>query len=222
MLQPRKKLTKKEMRRDPLLETIENGRLFYDQNKRNINTGAIVLIVLILLGWGWQNNRESTRNEALLASTKAVAAYMNGNQAGAQDALQAVSDQYKAKDGTALSVYFLGVAKLDSNLYDAATIQFNKLVQNADSPILKAAGLLKLAYLKEIQDDFAGAAILYEKASKIGEYASKNEALIAAGYNYRRAGKPDDAKRVVKAVDDKKLTADLLDSFRYLQGLIGS
>ena len=222
MLQPRKKLTKKEMRRDPLLESVEKGRHFYERNKRNINTGIIVLIVLILLGWGWQNNRASSRDEALFASTKAVAAYMNGNQAGAQDALQSVSDQFNAKDGTALSVYFLGVTKLDSNLYDAATIQFNTLVQNTDSPILKAAGLLKLAYIKEIQEDFTGAAQLYEKASKIGEYASKNEALIAAGYNYQRAGKMDDARRVVQTVDDKKMTTNLLDSFRYLQGMIGS
>ncbi|PJA54512.1 MAG: hypothetical protein CO167_03395, partial [Candidatus Marinimicrobia bacterium CG_4_9_14_3_um_filter_48_9] len=72
------------------------------------------------------------------------------------------------------------------------------------------------------QEDFTGAAQLYEKASKIGEYASKNEALIAAGYNYQRAGKMDDARRVVQTVDDKKMTTNLLDSFRYLQGMIGS
>lgn len=210
------------MRRDPLLETIEKGRHFYEQNKRNINTGLIGLMVVILLGWGWQNNQQTNREEAMLASTKAVTAYMAGNQAGTQEALQAVSDQYQGKNGTALSVYYLGVSKLDSNLYDAAEIQFNELVKNADSQVVKAAAFLKLAYIKEVHDDYTGAAKLYEKAALLNEYASKNEALIAAGYNYQRSGNLADAKRVAGKIEDKKLTGDLLDSFRYLQGMIGS
>lgn len=222
MLQPRKKITRKEMRRDPLLETYEKSRRYYEENKRNINAGIVVLIVLILLGWGWQNNRTETRNEAELSSTKAIAAYMTGSAMGVEDELQSVYDQYRGKDGTELSAYFLGVMKLDSNKIDVARLMFESLVKNSDSKIIKSAALLKLAYIQEVQNDYSGAARTYEQAAKVGKYTARNEALIAAGYNYYRAGNATAARKVAASIDSEKLSAELLDSYRYLQGMIGS
>lgn len=222
MLQPRKKITKKEMRRDPLLESYEKSRRYYEMNKRSINAGIVIVLVLILLGWGWQNNRKELRNEAELSSTKAIAAYISGNTMGVEEELQAVYEQYQGKNGTDLSVYFLGVMKLDSNKYDAARAMFETLRKNSDSKIIRSAAVLKLAYIKENENDYAGAAMLYEEAAKIGKYAARNEALIAAGYNYYRAGNMEGARKVVASVESEKLTSGLLDSYRYLQGLIGS
>ena len=222
MLQPRKKLTRKEIRRDPLLESIDKGRIYYAENKRTINGALVALAAIILLGWGWQHNREQTRQEAQLASTKAVAAYIQGASTGVEEELQTVADQYKGNDGTALSVYYLGVTKLDSNQYDAATALFQELVKNTDSKILKADGYLKLAYVQELQNNYPEAAKLYEKAAKTGQYTAKEEALIAAGYNYQRAGNLDAARRMAQEVDKEKLSSELLDSYQFLQGMIGS
>ncbi|MCF7801174.1 MAG: tetratricopeptide repeat protein [Candidatus Marinimicrobia bacterium] len=222
MLQPRKKITKKEMRRDPLLESYEKSRRYYEANKRNINAGIVIFLALIILGWGWQNNRKQMRNEAELSATKAIAAYMSGSTMGVEEELQSVYEQYQGKDGTDLSVYYLGVMKLDSNKYDAARMMFKSLTKNSKSKIIKSAALLKLAYIKENQNDYAGAANLYEEAARVGKFTARNEALIAAGYNYYRAGNMDAARGVVASVESEKLTSELLDSYRYLQGMIGS
>lgn len=222
MLQPRKKITRKEMRRDPLLESYEKSRRYYEANKRNINAGIVVIIVLIILGWGWQNNRKEMRNDAELSATKAIAAYISGQTMGVEEELQSVYERYEGKNGTDLSVYYLGIMKLDSSKYDAAQMMFESLRKNSDSKIIKSAALLKLAYIKEVQNDYAGAARLYEEAARIGKFTARNEAMIAAGYNYYRAGNADAARKVVASVESEELTSELLDSYRYLQGMIGS
>ncbi|MCF7796483.1 MAG: tetratricopeptide repeat protein [Lentisphaeria bacterium] len=222
MLHPRKKITKKELRRDPLLESYEKSRRYYETNKRNINAGIVILIVLIILGWGWQNNRKEMRNEAQLSATKAIAAYTSGSTLGVEEELQSVYEQYRGKDGTDLSVYYLGLMKLDSNKYDAARMMFESLSKYSESKIIKSAALLKLAYIKEQQNDYTGAAKLYENAAGVGKFTARNEALIAAGYNYFRAGELDAARGVVASVESEKLSSELLDSYRYLQGMLGS
>ncbi len=222
MLQPRRKLTKKEIRRDPLLEYFEKARLFYETNKRSLNTGAIVLVILILLGWGWQNSRSQEQADAMLSSTKAVAAYLaDPAGAGVAEELQSLANQYQGKYGTAQSLYFLGITQLDSNQYDAASATFEELVKNTQSPIFLSAATLKLAYIKEMQGDYPGAAALYEQAARTGKVTARNEALIAAGYNYQRAGQLNDARRVVAMIKVDILSSELLDSFRYLQGMVG-
>jgi len=94
MLTPKKKLTKKELKHDPLLDTLEKGQQFYEENSKQILTGVVAVAVIIVLAWGWMNNLETTRSEAMLASTKATIAAVTGMDDNVLAELERVVDEY--------------------------------------------------------------------------------------------------------------------------------
>ena len=95
MLKPKKKLTKKELKHDPLLDTLEKGKEFYEENSKQIMTGVVAFLAIIVLAWGWMNSMEATKNEAMLADTKATLAVMGGIDDNVLAELERVVDEYR-------------------------------------------------------------------------------------------------------------------------------
>mgnify|MGYP002630712959 CR=1 FL=1 len=219
MLTPKKKLTKKELKHDPLLDTLEKGKEFYEENSKQLLSGVLAVVVILLLGWGWMNSKATTKNEAMLANTKAGLAAAQGVNANVIAELERVVAEYGNNVEIAQATYQLGVARLDSGDFVAARELFNTLAKSSDKQ-LKLAGRVKLAYINEKEAKYADAATLYDKISLEQDGVISDYAKLQAGYNYFVAGNVDQAKKIVAELLEKKSSGKFLDEVKYLQGKV--
>ena len=219
MLTPRKKLTKKELKHDPLLDTLEKGKEFYEENSKQIMTGAVAVVAMIILAWGWTNNQQTTRNEAMLANTKATLAAVAGVDDNVLTELERVVDEYGDNSVISQATYQLGVARLDADDLSGAIEMFSTLANGSDKQ-LKIAGKLKLAFIHEKEANYAEAAALYNEVSGMGAGVVSEYATLQAGYAYVSAGNVDQAKNIVADLLSGNPTGKLLEQVKYLEGKV--
>ncbi|MCF7825829.1 MAG: tetratricopeptide repeat protein [Candidatus Marinimicrobia bacterium] len=219
MLTPKKKLTKKELKHDPLLDTIEKGKEFYEDNSKQIMSGVIALLVIAVLAWGWMNNRETTRNEAMLANTKATLAAMGGFNDNVLAELERVVNEYGNNKAISQTAYQLGVARLEAGDLPGARELFSPLAKSQDKQT-KIAGKLKLAYISEKEADYAKAIALYNEVGAMGDGLVSDYATLQAGYALVSAGNKAQAGKIVTKLLGQKPTGKFLEQVKYLEGKV--
>jgi len=219
MLTPKKKLTKHELKHDPLLDSLEKGKEFYEENSKQIIGAAAAVVIVIILAWGWMNSMESTRNEAMLASTKATIAAMGGVDDNVLSELERVVSEYGDHDAVVQANYQLGVARLESDDLSGAREIFAKLAKSSDRQV-KIAGKLKLAFINEREGQFGNAAKLYDEVAAMKANAVSEYARLQAGYAYVADGNVSQADLVVKELLANEPTGKFLEQVKYLEGKV--
>ncbi len=218
MLKP-KKLTKKELKHDPLLDTLEKGKAFYEENSKQIMTGLVAFLAIIVLAWGWMNSMEATKNEAMLADTKATLAVMGGIDDNVLAELERVVDEYSGKSVIAQSTYQLGVARLQADDLSGAKELFSTLANGSDKQF-SIAGKLKLAFIDEKEANYEDAASIYSEIGAMGEGVVSKYASLQAGYAYVSAGNVAQAESIVADLLKEKPTGKFLEQVKYLEGKV--
>ena len=219
MLKPKKKITKKELKHDPLLDTLEKGKEFYEENSKQIMTGVVAFLAIIVLVWGWMNSMEATKNEAMLADTKATLAVMGGIDDNVLAELERVVDEYSGKSVIAQSTYQLGVARLKADDLSGAKDLFTTLANGSDKQ-LSIAGKLKLAFIDEKEANYEDAASIYSEIGAMGEGVVSEYASLQAGYAYVSAGNVAQAESIVADLLKEKPTGKFLEQVKYLEGKV--
>jgi len=219
MLTPKKKLTKKELKHDPLLDTIEKGKEFYEENSKQIMSGVIALLVIAVLAWGWMNNRETTRNEAMLANTKATLAALGGFNDNVLAELERVVNEYGHNKVISQTAYQLGIARLEAGDLPGARELFSPLAKSQDKQT-KIAGKLKLAYISEKEADYAKAIALYSEVGAMADGLVSDYATLQAGYVEVSAGNKAQAQIIVTKLLAQKPTGKFLEQVKYLEGKV--
>jgi len=219
MLTPKKKITKKELKHDPLLDSLEKGKEFYEENSKQILSGAVAVVVVIVLVWGWMNSMEANRNEAMLASTKATLAAMGGINDNVLAELEQVVDEYGDINAISQASYQLGVARLQADDINGARDIFLPMANSSDTQV-EIAGKLKLAYIYEKEANYAGAAELYNEVAALDENIVSDYARLQAGYAYIADGDIAQADMIVKELLEEKPTGKFLEQVKYLEGKV--
>ncbi|NQV29666.1 MAG: tetratricopeptide repeat protein [Candidatus Marinimicrobia bacterium] len=217
MLTPKKKLTKKELKHDPLLDTLEKGKEFYEDHQKQLLSGILAVVAILLLGWGWMNNRTTVKNEAMLANTKSTLAAALGMNDNVIAELERVVNEYGSNVEISQAKYQLGVAKLEAGDLAGARELFNSLAKGSDKQ-LKLAGRLKLAYINEKESNYADAAALYQEISVHEKGVISDYAKLQAGHAFLAAGNVDQAQKITAELLVKKPTGKLLEDVKYLEG----
>ncbi|MCF7807744.1 MAG: tetratricopeptide repeat protein [Candidatus Marinimicrobia bacterium] len=219
MLTPKKKLTKKELKHDPLLDTLERGQEFYEANSKQILTGVGIVALAVLLTWGWMNSRDSFKNEAMLANTKTTMAAMQGMNSNVISELELVISEYGKNDLVALSALQLGSARLDSGDIAGARELFEHVAKNSDE-FLRAAGKMKLAYLAERESEYLKAAKMYAAVSSMDLFSISKSAKLQAGYAYLNGGQPEKTRSIVDELLADELDVKFRQDVKYLEGKV--
>jgi len=219
MLAPKKKLTKKELKHDPLLDSLEKGKEFYEENSKQIMSGVVAVVVIIVLAWGWMNNLETTKNEAMLASTKATIAAIDGVDDNVLAELESVVDEYGTSSAVSQTTYQLGVARLNAGDLSGARDLFTPMANSSDKQ-LKIAGKLKLAFISEKEANYVDAAALYSEVGALEAGVVSDYAMLQAGYAYIADGNVSPADKIVKDLMEEKPTGKFLEQVKYLEGKV--
>ncbi len=200
MLKARKKITKKEIKKDPFLESLYSIKTYIDHNKQKIiqiSIGVILAVVVII----FLNNKRITQSEA--AETALGEALVNltiGDIDNGLLMLELLVDDYSGSRSAQRGLYFLGKNYYEKKDYLTAKSYLNDFLDDP-SDDFHASAFMILAEIEKNDLNTESAIDYYKKAIK---YATTDLQKIQLQINltkyYLEAGYINDAKSMLEVI----------------------
>ncbi len=229
MLKPKKKISRKELKQDPLLSSIDQARAYYYENKKYLSyamTGLIILVVAIVI---FINNRKANAEKAATELGKVYKIYdnatvdktqfkvaINGQPDRGIMGLKGIVDNYGSSSSGELARFYLANAYYNLGQYDDALKQYEDF--SSSDPLLAASANAGIAACYEVKKDFAKAADYYSKAMSVaGKSDIAAEYLNDAARCYGLAGEKEKAVGLFKRLKkDFPTSSYARDADRYI------
>ena len=210
MLIPKKRITKKELKHDPLFTTLGQLEVFYNENKKYISyalTGIVIVVIAIFM---FVNNRRANNEKAAAEFGKVFKLYdaaindpkqytvlINGQPDRGIMGLKAIVDNYGGSESGELARFYLADVYFNLGQYDEALKQFDAF--SGGDKLLRASALAGMGGCLEVKKEYEKAASEYEKASSVASNeSSAPEYLNAAARCYGLAGEKEKAVTLFK------------------------
>jgi len=201
MIQKKKKLSRKEIKEDKLLNFYKTAVVFFEKYKNKIFIYAGVLVAVAAIVYFYVNQKTESNEKAGLELSRIMPLYDQGAYLEAIEGRQGtniiglkklVEDFGGSENGETAKIYLANSYAFLGN-YDEAFKFYNDYSGSID--YFEAASLAGEAGYYAVQKDFEKAANLYLKASKISKINSQNpDYLLNAGIYYFKAGEKEEAK----------------------------
>jgi tetratricopeptide (TPR) repeat protein len=227
MLKPKKKLAKKELKRDALLTTYGEATAFYEKNRKIIHIVAGSLVVLVLAVVVYTKNRAADEEKASAELGKVLTYFDRGQYGLAIDGvtesniqgLKSIAESYSGTRSGELAAFYLASAYYEQGNYQEALQYFEDFDPPGD--MLVAARLSGIAACQEALGHYGEAAAEYETAANAGkEDISSAEYLFHAARNYSLAGEKEKAKGLLTRLKKEFPTSPYgRDADRYIAEL---
>ncbi|MBU1298862.1 MAG: tetratricopeptide repeat protein [Bacteroidetes bacterium] len=210
MLKPKKKLTKKEMKVDPLISTYTKFTNFYYNNKKYISyatTGLVVIIIAIIF---YVNNIRKNNEIAAAELGKIFHFYdqgdyqsvINGQPEKGIKGLKSIVDEYGGSKSGNLARYYLANSYYMIGETDQALEEFNNV--SLSDHLLQASAYAGIAACYERKGNNLEAAKYYYKAAdEVSDQSQTPEYLNLAAKNYGTAGEKTKAVDIFKRIKNE-------------------
>ena len=151
MLKPKKKITKKEIKRDPLLETTFKAQTFLKENRTSVTRIAIGVAVVVIIAYVLIGQNRTRNIEARTAFGKALVAYASNDPDNARLQFEFVSDEYSGNKQGAMADYYLGKILYDQNDFSAAKLALENYINSSQVELLTSNAFIMLSdiYIEE-------------------------------------------------------------------------
>ena len=181
MLRPKKKITRKEIQRDPFLESVDQAQAHLEEN-RSLYLKIAIGIIVALLFFNIRSNRQAQYNiEASASLGKALVTLDQGDKSSAKFQLETVYNEFDGTSSAYTASYYLGKIKYDAgeNL-EAQGYLSSFLKKNRKDPLAHSA-ILMLADIAVNQDRMSDAIDMIDKGLKnSSKYDSRTLELMKA------------------------------------------
>ncbi len=214
MLTKKKKLSKKEIKQDKLVETYYKAYGFIDENRQRLMLYGGIFIVVILAVIFYVNNRKQKNETAGVELARVMDLYDSGNYLEAIQGqpgtpvigLKKIVEEYgNTPNGETAKIYLADAYNLLGKTEDAY-----KYYKDYDGSIslYKATALAGQAAYFETKKEYLQAADLYKQAAHVSAMDVSNpNYLVNAGINYMKAGKTKEAKDTFENVQKNYKTS---------------
>jgi predicted negative regulator of RcsB-dependent stress response len=174
MLKPKKKITKKEIKKDPFLDTLYNIRVNLEKNRSLYMRGIIgvAIVVFIVLFLNNRNNSITADSTTLLG--QAIVSYEIGDLENALFQFEQLTDMYGKHKNGKVGYYYLGKINFDRFEFELAERYLTEFVDRSDHPILLNPAYTMLADIIVKNEELAKGVSYLRKAVK---HSSHNEVL---------------------------------------------
>jgi len=187
----RKRITKKGLKHDALLETAAKSTKFVEHHMNKVLIAAVALIAVVAIVTLVSRSRRATELAASAALITAGQTLSSAQIDMAAQQYQDVIDQYPGTRSAGAAVCYLGTINYHQEKYEEALQHFDEyLARYGGSGNLRLVALEGKAAILEQRRDFAAAAELYDQlaseSSDVASAAARN--LLNAARCYRSAG----------------------------------
>ena len=154
MLNPSRKILRKEIKKDPLLdylEKIENG---FEENRKTIINGLIFFVAIIVTGSIYVNNQNDIELESSSAFGAALVAYSNSDYDNAKFQFESISSNYEGTENEIFSNYYLGKIAYEVSKFDKAKFLLNDFLDNTKKSTFVCGAIKRLVDISFNENDF--------------------------------------------------------------------
>ena len=227
MLTKQKKLSRKEIKEDKLVEFYYKSQSFFEENKNKIFTylGALALVVVAVILF--MNYRSGQNDDAAVHLSKVMDMYDMGDFLGAIEGkkdvkmlgLKDIVAEYGSTENGETAKIYLANSYANLGKSDEALKYYEDYSGGID--IYVAASLAGQAGYYAAKGEYEKAADLYMKASKVSKTDVMNsDYMFQAAVNYFDAGDKDQAKSLLQTIkEDYKTSAVYSQVDKYLTQL---
>ena len=205
MVKPQKRLTRRELKQDPLLEGVYRAQHWWQQNRAaavRYGLFAIVLLVVVYKWSDWRGDKEAA------ASTAVGIAHIDFGLANYRDVVDLLAPQVEEYAGLSSfeqGLYLLARSELFLGDSAQAEVHYRLFLEEYDAdPLIRAGALAGLGIILEGQGDHSQAAELFGRASRSAPTNSmKVRYALYAGRNHLLAGEQVEAAAVLRPFSDR-------------------
>ena len=223
MLRPKKKITRKEIQRDPFLESVDQAQTHLEEN-RSLYLKIAIGIIVALLFFNTRSNRQAQHNiEASASLGKALVTLDQGDKSSAKFQLETVYNEFNGTSSAYTASYYLGKIKYDAgeNL-EAEGYLSSFLKKNRKDPLAHSA-ILMLADIAVNQDRMSDAIDMIDKGLKnSSKYDSRTLELMKARILLDHNKINESNLIIEKLLNEDGLSADHKQLAQELQGKVVS
>ena len=180
MLKPKRKITKKEIKRDPFLESIFAFKEHINQKKQIYTKVIIGVLAVFILGYLYTNNQSSNSEAAETLISKAMVYIDLGDNDNAMIYLQEVIDEYGNTDAGLNANYYLGRMYFITGNYEMALPHFERYAKKGKNPLLSTSTYQGLVSIYKLKQDLTNA-IKYQKISRDKANSREEKAWVSLG-----------------------------------------
>ena len=214
MLQKKKKLSKKEIKEDKLLNLYKSSIEFFEEYKSKILLYGGVLVVVAAAVYFYINQKAESNEKAGIELSRIMSLYDQGSYLEAIEGKQGTNiiglkklvDEYGGTENGETSKIYLANSFSFLGNYDEAIKYYEDYSGSID--YFEAAALAGQAGYFANKEEFEKAANLYLKASKISRINSQNpDYLLNGGICFLKAGEKEEAKILFDSIKEEYATS---------------
>ena len=210
MLRPKKKITKKEIKRDPFLETVDQAQAHIEENRsKYLQVG--IGVVALLIGFNVISNNSNIRNnEASSSLGDALLTLDLSDQTTAKFQFETVINAYENTPSASLAEYYLGKMSYDNNDNVNAEKHLNSYLNNNPKGFLASSSGIILADIAVSKRDFdKGLSILTKCIKNSNSIKDIRQMQLRKASYYIDNGQKFEAEKII----DKLLLDEDLSSW---------
>lgn len=214
MLTPRKKLTRKELHKDPLLEKVALVTDMAQVHSQKLTYAAIGLIALIAISYAYMTYKKDQDAESINKLVAAEQIFYSGDYKEAIRRLEKYCTEYEGTQGGGLGTFYLASSYYNTDQFDFALNYYNQYIDDyGDNSLLVVSSMAGIAACYEGQNKYEEAAQQYEKVvNQYPDFYLRGEYMMDAARCYKVLGKIDIAKqwfdKVIKELPETVYSRD--------------
>jgi len=202
MLRPKKKITRKELKKDPVLEKISQIENLVRNQRKLFTYLSIGIIAAILLTILLISSKKKANTEAMGDLGLAELSLARNDYDDAIMRLENLNNKYPRTHSAGIATILLARSYLAKNDYENARKNFVKYIDDyKGDELLTASAYSGLAICAEADSNFTEAAEYFEKGGKISPYKfQKHEFFLNSARNYLKSNNIENAEEIVNMI----------------------
>tara|TARA_B100000989_G_scaffold108029_1_gene79203 strand:- start:156 stop:830 length:675 start_codon:yes stop_codon:yes gene_type:complete len=196
MLKPKKPTTKKEIQKDPLLQTIDQFQAKVEKNKQFYTNIALGAVGLVLLSFFLVRNNQMNNIEADTALGIALISIDKGDYTTASFQLENIINDFESTTSANFASFYLAKIKFNNNEMDLAQKHIETYLMSKSKDVMYEASSKLLADIHFRQNDLVTAIEVIDKSLKncsnlfnCRSLKLKKASYLVAQDNYEAANK---------------------------------
>ena len=166
MLKPSRKILRKEIKKDPLIETFEKIEHGFEKNRKSFINILIISSLLITGGLVFSNNKKKNESEAISALNIAMVAYTNTDYDNAKFQFESISSTYEGTESESLAKYYLGKIAYEKKDFNEARNFLDTYLEKSNNSLLVCGAIKMLVDITFQNENYLKSFEIIESAKK--------------------------------------------------------
>ena len=200
MLKPKRKITSKELKKDPFLESIYSIKQHFDEKKPQYLKIGLSVVVVFLIGFLYNSNSVTNENEADYGLSIGMVYLNQGDYQNAIMQFQQIVDEYSNTNSGYDASFHIGKIHFERGDYDLALPHFERYASGSKNNFILSSAYESLSAIYENKKNLDDA-ISYQKKS-----INKSISQLGNAYSKLRLAKlyiiNNDKEKAVKVMDE--------------------